>query len=626
MKKTCKILGAFAMLMLAGGVAFSACGDDTSSASNSSSNNEDASTVKLVDFRDESVAVLLGDEYRLANTVKDESGNEYALNYTIKTQSGNAVGTINGKFWVDYFENYSITYSVAISETDVRTRTVTLSVEDKGIPDITFGEFEYGKAGEEYALPSVSIFDASGEAIEPTLKLYKLNGEEKVGEVEVTDGKFTPDEGGYYLYESTAVDSSGNTAQESVILYMQSKVKSTDIFVLDEAEYADRLDLGTNKTCTWLAEYAGEHGVAQISYMGQQWEPQFKFAPMQDVSSDSSALLTAYESVIVRMYIEQSAEVTNCWQYVTMRNGAGKDSKVAEVEYNRWVDYQFPISALTDAQEYAAKVYGKSAQLHEEDGVTAKNHKGVFYVSDVFVANEATISLTGDLKPLSTITVNAKAGDTALDLTNADISVITPEGQTLKGKNGQFIPKSRGVYTVYVKADGYWGKLTFSVTGVDRSDELISFNYEGDLSYVDNSTAREETWVSSFAGEQGVFRTEYFTSGNWNMQFTFTSLQDISANSSIYSEYKYVVLKMYIVQDETYQSSWEYVFINTSSAAYRSSTAVQTNTWVEYKFDISLLNYLGNGKIKFGGREVSAPTDGSEQKGCFYVADISLSK
>ncbi|MBQ8685665.1 MAG: hypothetical protein IJ514_05810 [Clostridia bacterium] len=583
----------------------------------------DTSTIKLADFDDQTASVSLGDEYILPALVKDEAGKEYAVTYSVKTQSGKSVGTIDGVFWVDRFETYSVLCSVALSETDIRTRTLTLNVQDKGAPELTFASFEDGTTGVEYTLPNITVNDNSGEVILPNAKLYKLHGAMRGEEVSVTEGKFTPSEGGYYLYEATAIDGSGNTATASEILYFCGGVKTTDLLTFDEPEYMDRLDLGANKTSTWLSEYAGEQGVAQISYMGQEWEPQFKFAPMKDVSSATSTLLTAYDSVIVRMYVEQSAQVTNYWKYVAMRDGSGSDTRIDGVVYNRWVDYRFPVSAITDAQEYAAKVYGRATQLYEADGTTKKNHKGVFYLSDVFVANEATVSVSGNLQSGATLSIGAEYAGNGVDLSHADITVITPEGASVKLTNAQYTPTSRGKYTVYVKADGYWGTAEFDITGVERADELISFDYAGDLSYVENSAAREESWISSFAGEQGVFRTEYVTSGNWVMQFTFKPLQDISESASIYDDYNYVVLKMYIVQNETYQSNWQYVFINTSSTSYHSPTAVQTNTWVEYKFDIDLLKYNAE-KIKFGGKEVSTPTDGSEQKGLFYVADISL--
>lgn len=621
MKKTERM---FLLTAIALFSAFGLVGCEMTLTPNDDGGNVDTSNVQLAEFDDVTASVLLGDKYTLPETVKDEDGKEYSVSYSIQTQSGKSVGAMDGVFWVDKFENYSILCSVTLSETDVRTRTISLTVQDKGAPIINFSDFEDGATGVEYTLPDVTVSDNSGENIIPSAKLYKLYGATRGEEMNINSGKFTPTESGYYLYEVTAIDGSGNTATATEVLYFYGGVRTTDLLTFDESEYLELLDLGANKTSTWLSEYAGESGVAQISYIGQQWEPQFKFAPMKDVSSATSTLLTAYDSVIVRMYVEQSAQATNYWKYVTMRNGAGTDTKNTNVAYNRWVDYKFPISAISDAQESKAKVYGQATQLYEEDGTTVKSHKGVFYLSDVFVANEVTVNVSGNLQSGTTLSISAQYASDNVDLSNAEITVITPEGVSVKATNAQYTPTSRGKYTVYVKADGYWGTTEFNITGVERANELISFDYAGDLSYVDNSASRDESWVSSFAGEQGVLKTEYTTSGNWAMQFSFTPLQDISENASIYDDYNYVVLKMYIVQDETYQSNWQYVFINTSSSTYHSSTAVQTNTWVEYKFDIELLKYNAQ-KIKFGGKEVSTPTDGSVQKGCFYVADISLS-
>lgn len=52
-------------------------------------------------------------------------------------------------------------------------------IADESAPEIALEKVKTGIVGMRYVLPNISVIDNSGALIEPTTKLYKLNGETK---------------------------------------------------------------------------------------------------------------------------------------------------------------------------------------------------------------------------------------------------------------------------------------------------------------------------------------------------------------------------------------------------------------------------------------------------------------
>ncbi|MBQ8685664.1 MAG: hypothetical protein IJ514_05805 [Clostridia bacterium] len=395
---------------------------------------------------------------------------------------------------------------------------------------------------------------------------------------------------------------------------------------------------------TWVSEYEGETGVMKVEYSGTAWTPQFYIDnnltnnTLVDDLSETSPIITGYSSVYVRMYIKNDSYYTNYWTYVTMRNGVANgnnaytDYKNSNVVYNQWVDYKFDIKALQEGTESAAKIYGKADDMIDSETNTKIAHPGLYYVADIFVANDLTVNVMGATVAGKSLSFTATDSEGAnVDLTNADIAVVAPDGTRTKLTDGTYTPTTRGAYTVTVKTNGYYGTTTFNAT--TDPTELMSYESEADIAKTTVSGATTtKTWLPSFTGADGVTETGVLfvshTAGTkWIQQFTFTPAQSITENSTIYDDYQYVVLKMYIVKDDTRQinSSWKYIFMNSSAAKYKTTTTVQYNQWVEYKFDISRLkDYASSSTIKFGGEE-DGWVSGNQYWGEFYVAGVYLS-
>lgn len=447
---------------------------------------------------------------------------------------------------------------------------------------------------------------------------YERSVEIQYGESVVANTAYSMDanlNGGLYwdqAYTDPVLSTDYVTGDMNVYVKKQN---TTELLSFDYASDISKVTNVNNKE--WLKEYEGEIGVMKGSYTnGTRWTPQFGINPIQDISTESS-IYTNYTHVYVRMYIVNSATVDSLWTYVKCNAG----TKITPLVYNQWQDYLFPIEEL-QGDNYSAKnwtkIYGDATKTY---GTT-----GEFYVADIGITNQVTVNVIGAAAVGKSLSFTATDSNSAsVDLTNADIAVVAPDGTRTKLTENAYTPMVAGSYTALVKTNGYYGTITFII---EDATELISYTSEADVTQTSVSgKGTTKTWLSSFEGENGVLFVSHTAGTKWIQQFTFTPAQSIAETSSIYEDYDYVVLKMYIVKDDARQinSSWKYVFMNSSGAKYHTSTTVEYNTWIEYKFDISLLkDYATNSTIKFGGEE-DGFVEGNQYWGEFYVAGVYLS-
>ncbi|MBQ8685584.1 MAG: hypothetical protein IJ514_05400 [Clostridia bacterium] len=180
------------------------------------------------------------------------------------------------------------------------------------------------------------------------------------------------------------------------------------------------------------------------------------------------------------------------------------------------------------------------------------------------------------------------------------------------------------------------------------TSELLSFDYACDTEratdkavWISNNYSPETAYVEEFAGETGVMQvthhsvdrtTSYDT---WSPQFTLQNpKQSMVATSTVYDNYEYLVVRMYIVKTDEYQVDWDYVAIedrNASGCKVTLDAANDYNKWIDVKFALtSIKDVIGEKTtLKIYGEDAGAAAktgDGAytNQVGMYYVAGIWL--
>ena len=617
-----KSLCLLATLALAVGFTFVGC------------NKEDENVITLDNFDNIEVSALLDGSYTLPiGNVSDTDGNDYKVTYAVKTASGKDVSVNNNAFWIKSFEDHVITCSATIAEGDVRTRTITVKVKDEGAPVVTFGKVKKGMVGTQYTLPEITVFDSSLEALTPSVKLYKLNGEEKGAEVALSDGKFTPTAMGYYTLEATATDSSGNTATESAKIYVRAPIGTNEVLSFTYEQDAENVGwTQTNGNITWLEEYEQETGVVRFNYTGKQWANAFTFIPLCDASS-ASTVYTNYDELVVRMYIANTSEFTNYFTHpdnklvITQYDDLGVALATYQsknvIEYNKWVDYRFNINALRafDMEElnvYKAKLWGYGVK--NMNGETEVAHDGEFYVSDISVVKEIEMYIEGNTCVNDTVTITNEYNDV-----NAIVTVTAPDGTVTTLDDGTYDITQKGAHSVWVRGDGYFARGTFTATRAYTANEFMSFDYAEDIdsAYTTASSPATATLTieESYQGETGVLKLDW--NGNKWPALAIKPIQ----NQSVFANYDYVVIRMYVPTE----SPVKYLKINNiAGSAYEPlDKTVYMGEWHNYVFDIRAfaewsddytVNDLWSNQYRIWS-EFDGVTEGQ-----IYISDISFAK
>lgn len=176
--------------------------------------------VTLVDFENETETVGLGENYILpSGVVFDATGNNYRVIYEVKDSNGEKVSVLNGRFKVKEMgeAKYVITCYAEIDEEKYLTRTITLNVVDRSAPTISATTMPFAFVGTEYTIGGVKISDNTAEDVTPSYQVFDENN----NEVAVQNGKFTPESKGEYTLKITATDSTGNTNNKEVPIYVR---------------------------------------------------------------------------------------------------------------------------------------------------------------------------------------------------------------------------------------------------------------------------------------------------------------------------------------------------------------------------------------------------------------------
>ncbi|MBQ8685582.1 MAG: hypothetical protein IJ514_05390 [Clostridia bacterium] len=586
--------------------------------------------IALLDFTDIERTAELDSTYVLpVCNVTDESGNDYRVSYTVKTAGGEEIVVANNSFAVKLLEDYYITCTAELGGGDIRTRTITLKVEDKGLPEITFAEAKRGIENTEYTLPEVTVTDSSKETITPSVKVFALNGEEKGAEQTVANGKFTPTQRGYYLLEATATDGSGNTKVDSTKIFVREAPEASEIVSFKYAEDTDCLAFKGD--IAWEESYAGESGVAKLTYTGNKNANALCIGSLQDIS-ESSSLYTAYDTLVVRMYIVRSSEITN---YFNPTDGNLRISQCTDgraiassniysqnaVEYNKWVNYLFDIEALRYFD--MEKPNTNNAKLWSDgvikDGDDALVHSGEFYIADIYCTNTVDVEVSGSYQVGQTLSFGVSSGEASYLVEKPDGTMDTVQGDS-------YTITQKGTHKVIANGEGVYGEARFTALRAGATGEVLSFDEADDIDLAYNTVANSLSIVEH-ADETGVLKLEW-SGGRWPT-ISFQSL----ASQATRATYDYVTFRMYLPSGTAFES----VSIKNGASGNKQpieGTTIVYDQWFDCRFAVSAASNWTDGasaselwtnECKFF-LTIPAVDGQTEYQATIYIADIRLEK
>lgn len=198
-----------------------------------------------------------------------------------------------------------------------------------------------------------------------------------------------------------------------------------------------------------------------------------------------------------------------------------------------------------------------------------------------------------------------------------------------------FTPHVAGYYLLEATATDSSGN-TATETEVVRirpqtaKTTVLSFDSPTDvdkIGYPGNNTREllDKNWLPEFAGEKNVIQLS-FSGDVWAPLFTFTPLQNLSsASSTLFDEYDYLILRLYVVKNAEYPNAWHTVKYSNSATAVTPGF----NQWVDYKYPLSAFaDAATDGTAKFfEGSSVDELRDPEtnakiHSKGMFYIGGI----
>jgi hypothetical protein len=369
------------------------------------------------------------------------------------------------------------------------------------------------------------------------------------------------------------------------------------------------------------AKYFDENGVAkagtQTGMLILPW----------DLFDGNGMEVLNLETYAANQNLVQNVDTTNLWS----ENGEGgyeawakmNGSIIGEKNYNRALYYVCYVTDGTTAQYTEAQ---KTSMSYEALLAQSLN---ISEDTKAELAEKYMLKYSVTFNDAYARTMSVQYGTKFSEMTSRELTDLYWDAEyTQQVSASDYITCNS---TIYMKAED------------QNTAELMSFDYAVDTTKnglrQDNNAASELSidWQSSFEGESGVMSMEYTHGAGeiWTPRFTVYPRQSVATDSAIYSDYKYLVLRMYIVKNETYVSDWTYVALNSRDdvGCKYILSEYDYNKWIEIKFELSdLQDSLGSGDATYGKGLYFYGTYGAKdtvlgtEKGLFYVSNVYLEK
>ena len=169
-------------------------------------------------------------------------------------------------------------------------------------PKISVINPQMGVAGTSYSLPQIIVNDNFDGEITTSYIVYK-KGDENKTPLTVTNGAFTPMEGGYYVLCVTATDEAGNVTTVEKDLPIRATALSSGVLE-DFASEVTAVNFTGGAESEWLASHEGASGVLHL-FPNQTDKSYYWFRLFEEMGDYG----LAFNSISLRVWVD--AEDTN---------------------------------------------------------------------------------------------------------------------------------------------------------------------------------------------------------------------------------------------------------------------------------------------------------------------------
>ena len=362
MKKNIKMWLVSTLAVLCSLCVFVACDKANDSAPNNSAGKTE---VVFSGYQDETVSVKLGESYIVDTTaVKGSDGKYYSVQAEILNSQGEHIDAVGGSFLIVDAGGYTITYTTVV-DGKTHTKRVTLKIELFEKPNIYFGKCEKTVPfGATFTLPTVNVYDLTGETIIPTVTVLDSDGEN----VAVTNNTISCEKVGKYLLKASAKNSAGLEGEAEYEFFVRSEIEDSEYENFSDEGVYYEIDITTRvEGVEWLESYFGREGVMKFDLLkGTQYNEMFTVYPrkaFKDYLAETNGKYD-YSYIVYSMYVD--APEGSIKSFVPLEDGKFISPKV---QYGMWYDYVFDANGLLG-------IYKKYQD--NESGLVPRKFKGTF--------------------------------------------------------------------------------------------------------------------------------------------------------------------------------------------------------------------------------------------------------
>lgn len=287
---------------------------------------------------------------------------------TVLAPSGQEVSHDGISFTPNRAGDYVITYDALDKNGEVfLSKSTLLTVLPAQAPDLTIKQYTdtlIWNYGNQYILPSAQVFDNVDVGLGYQLKVTDENGQL----VRTTDGKITPEKGGFYTLTYSATDSAGHTGEEVLRIFAtgEGEISSFEVEELmnlfegsdDNSKTEDNGVFETSYNTDKAYTYDGSNGSLKF-HCEQISGTQYPAIVINGANLAHTKLSeTEYDGISFQLYFEGNANLTSGGESVFMLYVRSADGKQVAMNLknaltgfgtDRWIECKLTRSWLENA-------------------------------------------------------------------------------------------------------------------------------------------------------------------------------------------------------------------------------------------------------------------------------------